>query len=77
MLAVKNTIPCQLIPSPTDLEVVCIKLNLHYPITCCVCYNPPNSSSVYCDNLFNTILNISNSSDSLVLLGDFNLPDIN
>ena len=77
MLAVNNTIPCQLISSPSNLEVVCIKLNVSHPITCCVLYNPPNSSSEYCDNLLNFISNISNSSDRLILLGDFNLPDIN
>ena len=77
LLAVNNTIPCQLISSPSNLEVVCIKLNLSHPITCCVLYNPPNLLSEYCDNLLNFISNISNSSDRLILLGDFNLPDIN
>ena len=74
MLAVKNIIPCQLIPSPSNSEVVCIRLN---SMTCCVSYNPPNSSSANCNNLLNCISNISNSSDRLVLLGNFNFPDIN
>ena len=53
MLAVKNILPCQMIPSPFDLEVLCIKLNLPDSITCCVCYNPQNLSSTYWDNLLN------------------------
>ena len=53
MLAVKNILPCQMIPLPTDLEVLCNKLNLPDSITCCVSYNPQNSSSTYWDNLLN------------------------
>ena len=36
MLAVKSDILCKLIKSPSDLEVVCVRLNLSHPITCCV-----------------------------------------
>ena len=43
-IAVKNILLCQMIQSPSNLEVVCIKSNLPDSITCCVSYNPPNSS---------------------------------
>ena len=33
MLAVKSDIPCKLIKPPSDLEVVCVILNLSRPIT--------------------------------------------
>ena len=74
MLAVKNILPRQLIPLSSNSDVVCIRLN---SMTCCISYNPPNSSSANCNYLLNCVSNISNSSDRLVLLGDFNFPDIN
>ena len=47
MLAVKNILPYQIIPLPSDLEDLCIKLNLPDSITCCVSYNLQNLSSTY------------------------------
>jgi len=76
MLAVKIDLPCQLIKSPTDLEVVCVRLNLPCPITYCIIYIPPNSSASYCDKSLDFLSDICSTSERLIILGDFNLPDI-
>ena len=36
----------------------------------------PNSITTYYDNLFSFLCNLLNSSDKLIVLGDFNFPDI-
>ena len=76
MLAVRCDIPCQLIDSPSELEIVCVKLNYSQPIVCCLTYMPPNSSITHYENLFSFLNNANISSTNLILLGDFNIPDI-
>jgi len=39
-LAVNNSIPCQLLESPSNLELLSVRLCLQQPITVCVLYNP-------------------------------------
>ena len=43
---------------------------------CCLIYIPPNSPPIYYDNLFDFFSNIDTSTVHIMLLGDFNLPDI-
>ena len=76
LIAVNNKFPCQPITSPENLETMCIKLMLPNPITLCVNYVPPSSTAVYYDNLFNFFLHLHQVSDKMIILGDFNLPDI-
>ena len=76
LIAVNNIFPCQLITSPENLETICIKLMLPNPITLCVNYVPPSSTAVYYDNLFNFFLHLHEVSVRMIILGDFNLPDI-
>ena len=75
MIAVSDKISCQEITSPINLEIICVKLLLPNPITICVTYVPPNSTIAYND-LFNFFLNLHTASDKLIILGDFNFPDI-
>ena len=53
MIAVKSSLFTSLIPSPSDLEVVCIKIRLGSDILviCCV-YVPPDSPLSYVSSLF-------------------------
>ena len=76
LTAINNKIPCQIIPSPTNLELICVRLLLSNPITICVNYASPNSPKVYYDDLFNFLLNFQAASDNLIIIGDFNFPDI-
>jgi len=74
LLAIENDIPCQLVASPNNVEMVCVSLNYSYPILCCLIYIPPNSSTIYCQNLLDFLSNITFEHN--VQLGDFNFPDI-
>ena len=58
------------------MEAVCVILNLPNPVTVCTVYVPPNSTATYYETLFDFLSNLSNASDQLIILGDFNFPDI-
>ena len=76
LIAVSDQIPCQKLTSPDNLEATCVRLNLPNPITVCALYVPPNTTSTYYETLFTFLSNLSNASDKLIILGDFNFPDI-
>ena len=76
LIAVSNKFTCQAITSPDNLEIICINLMLPSPITFCVTYVPPNSTAVYYDSLFNFLLHLYHISDKMIIVGDFNFPDI-
>ena len=81
MLAIHNSISCQLLVSPKDIEIICVKLTLWHPIICCVIYIPPNSSSSYHETILSFLTDVyydssNNGAVHLLLLGDFNFTDI-
>ena len=76
LIAVSDKIPCLELTSPESLETICVRLNLPNPITVCVVYVPPNSASTYYETLFAYISDLSNNSDKVIIIGDFNFPDI-
>ena len=77
MLVVNNTLPSKILPSPSNLELVTVKIYLKCPIILCLIYNPPNSDSTYFFNLLDYLNNLLTLNNKVILLGDFNLPDIN
>jgi len=76
LIAVNNKISCQKLTSPVNLELICIRLNLPNPVTVCIVYIPPNITLTYYETLFDFLFNLSNASNKLIILGDFNFPDI-
>ena len=58
LIAVSNKFTCQVMSSPDNLEIICIKLVLPSPITFCVTYVPPSSTADYYDSLFNFLLHL-------------------
>ena len=78
LIAVSNEFTCQAIISPDNLEIICINLMLQLPspIAFCVTYVPPNSTAVYYDSLFSFLLHLYHISDKMIIVGDFNFPDI-
>ena len=76
LIAVNNKFTCQAITSPENLEIICIKLILPCSITFCVTYVPPSCTAVYYDSLFDFLLQLHHVSDKMIILGDFNFPDI-
>ena len=84
MIAVRDTIPTIAVKISTALvsnsiEVVSVNLLLRKPITLCCIYIPPCTDDLLLSEViqyFSTLIN-SYPRNSLVLVGDFNLPDIN
>ena len=60
----------------SNLEAVCIDLNINHNTRILCIYRPPNCNSLYSDNLCELITYFVSGSDNIVIFGDFNLPDI-
>ena len=58
---------------PQDLEVVCVVIRV--PHLCCV-YVPPNAPIDYHESLHRYLLHLASGPNQLIVLGDFNYPDI-
>ena len=79
LLAVKDTIPSLLLPtSISNLEVLTVQIGIaQLAIILCLVYIPPGSTVHTCEPLFNHLNELTNKYDSLLILGDFNIPDVN
>ncbi len=77
MIAVKDSIPCKQMPSPSCLEVVTISFCLSDSFVLCLIYSPPNASDDYHSNLVKYLSSLQSYSSTTLILGDFNAPDIN
>ena len=60
----------------SDVEAVCIDLKINHHIRILCIYRPPNSSSLYNDKVCELIAYFVRSSQTIVIFGDFHLPDI-
>ena len=77
LIVVSDSVPSVLISSPEVLEIITVNLNfLNGPITLCTVYVPPNSGDDYYKTLLSYLAHVSSSADSIILVGDFNLPDV-
>ena len=77
MLAINNILPSKILPSPYNLELVAVKIYSKYCFILCLIYNPPNSDLFYFFNLLDNLNNLLALNNKIILIGDFNLPDIN
>ena len=75
MMAVHFSISSKPISSPDTLELIVVEMK---QISCTVCtvYVPPNSDLEYMSSLVSFLSTLS-SSTNLIVMGDFNSPDIN
>ena len=76
LLAVKNNIISTQMSSPPDVEIVSVLISTSNPFIICVIYIPPNSSDTYHEQLHIYLTNLVNDSKPIILLGDFNFPDV-
>ena len=81
LIAIKNTIATSVLNSNlpnNELEITTVKLNLHKPIIISCIYIPPCPSESYMNDIISNLTHIvqSNSSTDIIIIGDFNLPDI-
>lgn len=52
------------------------QIDVAYSFTLCVTYVPPSTTADYYDSLFNFFLHVHHVSCKIIVLGDFNFPDI-
>ena len=83
MIAIRDTIPATAVNVSTavvsnPIEVVSANLMLRKPITICCIYNPPCNDNLQLNEIVLYLSEIlhSNPRNSIVLVGDFNLPDV-
>ena len=77
LVAVADSIPIKLIPSPSNLEALTIMISYSKGqiLLCCV-YIPPNPDAHYFCSYVSYLSNLVIYHESILFLGDFNLPDI-
>ena len=76
MLAVHQVLSAETVPSPQHLEIITIKITKPVSLVLCVVYLPPNPCYNKCVDLCHYLSTLSND-NKVIILGDFNLPDIN
>ena len=76
MLCVDEQLPCKLVSVFSDIETIVITICGNPAITICLSYNPPGASAETLDALFSTIGDVADVGN-VIILGDFNCPDIN
>ena len=75
ILAISNIIPSKFLDSPDNLEILSVSLLGKKPFTICLIYIPPNVKASYHLSISNYLPSF-NDSEKLIILGDFNFPDI-
>ena len=63
------------VPSPPGVECVIVRVFSSKPFLLCVVYVPPNCQDSYLSPLLSLLFSLSQT-EEILLLGDFNLPDI-
>ena len=77
LIAVKCFLHSSLIFSPSDLEVISVKLSIcNHEIILCSIYIPPDSSESYLLSLLSYLTDLVSTYYSCIFVGDFNFPDI-
>ena len=76
LLAIHNSICSKLISAPTDLEGLSVEIS-SLQLYFCVAYITPNCSQHYYSNLLSYICSFTTKYSNVIILGDFNFPDIN
>ena len=75
-LAVHLSLSCYKLSTPSHLEIVSVVVGTESPIIMCVVYIPPNSSYELYLQVFQYLESII-SQPRTIIVGDFNLPNIN
>ena len=74
LVAVNNVFDSVCLPSPSDLEIITVKLG--HDLVLCSSYVPPNSNDAYLSALLDHFSYLISSFSNCIFVGDFNFPDI-
>ena len=76
LVAIKQSLTSSIIPSPSDLKIVSVKIGLGNDFALCCVYVPPESSLSYVTSLVQFLTYFESSFSKCIIVGDFNFPDI-
>ena len=76
LIAVRESLFSSFVPSPHDLEMVCVKLGRGIDCVICCVYIPPECSFSYVSSVVQFLTDLTSSFRKCVVVGDFNFPDI-
>jgi len=76
MLDIHESLQSKLLVSPSNIEVLSVQVSGCVALTVCVVYLALNKPTTYFDELLSYLKSISQQ-EYILILGDFNLPDIN
>ena len=76
MLAIQNTFSFKLLSLPDNIEAVAVEIVYKTPIIICVLYIPPSANNNYHIQVSEFLQSLPSDKD-LLILDDFNYPDIN
>ena len=76
LLAIRDYILSNLLPSPHGSEVITVQLCVPNPVVLCVIYLPPHSLLADAQPVFDHLLNLCSGILPVIAIGDFNLPGI-
>ena len=75
MLAISDKFDAKQLSTPKELELITVEIYCKTTVTMCLIYNPPNASEMYHSSLLKYLQSLSEV-ETLVLLGDLNLPNV-
>jgi len=67
----------KLLTIPNNIEIVTVEILASNPCRICLLCNPPNSGTDYQDHLLSYVSLLMEEEVPIVIMGDFNTPDIN
>lgn len=76
LLVIDNCFSATLLPSPSSLEVLTVRINTTEPVLVSVVYVPPSIDSPSFDSLLSYLGSLFSSGERVFVMGDFNCPDI-
>ena len=76
LIGVSSSLSSHLIASHSSIDMVVVQLLTSPPITLCCTYIPPSCSPDYFSSCISALTTIMTHHQNVIILGDFNLPDI-
>lgn len=76
LIAVSEKFPSRLISSSSSIEMIVVEIHLPPPIIVCCIYIPPASLESYLQDVLHSLHSLTYIKDTIIV-GDFNVPDIN